>query len=49
MHIIFSEEELRWINKRTMGWPLKQDCPEKIKKSIEKKKEKLNKQKEGVR
>lgn len=46
MHIVFSEDELRWINTKTLGWPVKKDCPNKILKSILKKKALLEKQEE---
>lgn len=47
MHIIFTEQELKWINTQKFGWQIKKDCPPDIRKSIEKKKEKLDQQ--GVR
>lgn len=47
MHLLFSEEELRWIDVYKFGWPIKNGCPENIKKSIERKKKLLdNQQKE---
>lgn len=48
MHMIFTEEELRYIDTKQFGFPVKKDCPEKIRKSIEKKKRILDKQMEGV-
>ncbi len=44
MHIIFSKEELKWINTSTWGWEIKKGCPDSIRKSIEKKKYYLNNQ-----
>lgn len=44
MHIIFTEEERKWIYTERFGFPIKKGCPEKIKKNIEKKKELLNRQ-----
>lgn len=38
MHMIFSAEELQWINTRKYRWPIKKDCPSKIRLSIERKK-----------
>lgn len=38
MHIIFTEEERRWMEMRKFGLPIKENCPSDIKKSIEKKK-----------
>lgn len=48
MHIVFTEEELRWIKKDVFSWPLKNGCPSSIKKSIEKKKAILNNQEGGL-
>lgn len=45
MHMIFTEEEKRWINKRKFGWPIISNCPSNIKKSIQEKKQILNNQK----
>lgn len=42
MHILFSEKELEWIEKRKYGWPIKRGCPSEIRKSIEKKKKTLD-------
>lgn len=44
MHIIFTEEEKRWIDTKKFGWPIKEDCPEEIKKRIEKKKSAIDSQ-----
>ncbi len=40
MIMIYTEEELEWIDTKTMGWPIKENCPSDIKKSIERKMEK---------
>lgn len=48
MHIIFTEDEMKYINTKAFGWPIKDQCPDKIRKSIERKKELLNSQKKGV-
>lgn len=37
MHMLFTSEELKWIDTKTFGWPIKKECPEKIRKSIEQK------------
>lgn len=42
MHIIFSTEEMKWIDIRPFNWTVKSKCPEAIKKSIEKKLRILN-------
>lgn len=44
MHLIFTDEERMWCKTDEIGWPIKSGCPEKIKKSIEHKKEVLNTQ-----
>lgn len=49
MHIIFSEEEKKWIDTRTFGFPIKEGCPAKIRESINKKKAALDSQKDMVR
>ena len=38
MHLLLSAEERNWCKTNTMGWPIKDGCPDKIKESIEKKK-----------
>lgn len=38
MHMLFSAEELQWINTGKYRWPIKKDCPNKIRLSIERKK-----------
>lgn len=48
MHIIFTEDELKYINTKAFGWPIKDKCPDTIRKSIERKKELLNSQMKGV-
>jgi hypothetical protein len=42
--MIFIEEERIWIDTKTFGWPIKEGCPESIRKSIEEKKKKINEQ-----
>ena len=37
MHIIFSTEEMKWISMRPFNWTVKSECPEAIRKDIEKK------------
>lgn len=49
MHILFSEEEKKWIDTRTFGFPIKEGCPAKIRESINKKKAALDSQKDMVR
>lgn len=44
MHMIFTKEELVWIESDKFGWPIKRGCPQEIRKSITAKKEKLDKQ-----
>ena len=48
MYIVFSEEELEWIDKETFGWPIKPRCPKNVKKRIEIKKKTLDDQMRGV-
>lgn len=52
MHMMFSEEELYWVNTQVFGWPIKNGCPRKIKQSIERKKKMIDNQevtKNGIR
>lgn len=44
MHIIFTDEEKRWVNTKTFGWPIKDGCPDGIRKSINEKKKLLDEQ-----
>ena len=37
MTMMFSEDELEWIDKKPFHWTIKDGCPEELKKSIEKK------------
>jgi len=37
MHVIFTDEEKEWINMKPFNWTVKDGCPERIKKEIEKK------------
>lgn len=45
MHMIFTDEEKRWISMNVFGWPIKKGCPDSIRKSIEKKKKIIEQQK----
>ena len=45
MHIVFSEEEKRWIDKNLFNWTAKEGCPEDVRKSLEHKLKLLNKKK----
>ena len=47
MHMLFTDKEKEWIYVDKFGWPIKSGCPDDIKASINKKKEKINKQMEG--
>ena len=49
MHVLFSEEELEWVNKKTFGWPIKDGCPDTIRKAIRKKKQLIANQMNEVR
>ena len=48
MHILFSDEEKKWIELRVLGWPIKKNCPDKIRRSIEAKKKEIERQKDIV-
>lgn len=48
MHIFFTDEERKWIKIDTFGYPIKDNCPEKIKRSIKNKKRALNGQTEII-
>lgn len=37
MHMLFTNEELKWIDTKTFGWPIKRSCPKDIRENIEKK------------
>lgn len=41
MHMIFTEEEKKWIDKNKFGWPIIEGCPERIRDNIEQKKKKI--------
>lgn len=43
MTIKFSDEEKKWIIKDDFNWKLSKDCPDKLKKLLEKKLSLLNK------
>lgn len=47
MHVIFTDEEKRWIDRSSWGWLIKAGCPENIRKAIERKKQMIAKQKIG--
>lgn len=42
--LIFTEEELEWIDKIPYNWKIKKGCPDKLKKSIDKKLKELKKE-----
>lgn len=44
MHMIFSDEEKRWMDMNVFGCPIKENCPDQIMKSIKKKKDIIDKQ-----
>lgn len=44
MHMFFTEEELKWIDGKKFGAPVKKGCPESVRKSIEKKRKIINSQ-----
>ena len=44
MHMIFTDEEKAWIDKRAFGWRIKSGCPQDIRNSIEKKLEQIKNQ-----
>lgn len=51
MHLLFSQEELAWIDTKVFGWKIREGCPKDISDKIRKKLEILNNQKtkiEGV-
>ena len=48
MTIIFTDEELEWIDKKPFDWKIKEGCPKEIKDSIQRKLDLLNKQSETV-
>lgn len=48
MHIMFTEVEKQYIDTKKFGFPIKAGCPERIKKSIEKKKKLLDNQGVGL-
>lgn len=37
MHIIFTDEEQKYIDKKSFNWTIKENCPEGIKVTLEKK------------
>lgn len=49
MHIIFSEEELLWIDTRKFAWPIKDGCPDEVRVSILEKKKLLDSQMEEAK
>lgn len=44
MHLIFSEDEKVYIDTKNFGWLIKKECPQKIRKTIERKKKLLDEQ-----
>ena len=48
MTILYTDEEKRWIDMNKWGWPIKDGCPDNIKKEIERKKRLLDKQQDWV-
>lgn len=47
MHIIFTDEEMEWLDtSKTFMWKIKDRCPRRIKESLVEKMELLNKNKE---
>ena len=46
MHIIFTDEEMEWLDtSKTFAWKIKDKCPQRIKEDLSKKLELLNKSK----
>ena len=45
MHMLFTDEEREWMDTKKFGMPIKKGCPDKIRKSIEKKKRIIDSQK----
>lgn len=45
MHLIFSEEEKKWIKKETFNWTVEKNCPKELRKKINKKLEVLKSEK----
>ena len=37
MHLIFTDEEKEWIDKKPFNWTIKKECPKEIKEGLEKK------------
>lgn len=48
MTINFTEQELEWIDKKPFNWIVKNNCPDKLKKSIKRKLDTLYTKKQGV-
>lgn len=48
MTIRFTEEELKWIDKKPFNWTIKDNCPSSLKKDIMRKLEILYTRKQGV-
>lgn len=44
MHVLFTKQELEWVNTKAVGFPIKEGCPYSIRNSIEKKKHLINNQ-----
>ena len=45
MHMPFSEEEKRWIDRQPLNWKIKPGCPPEVRESITKKLKLINGQK----
>jgi hypothetical protein len=45
LHLIFSEEEKKWIKKEPFNWTTKKNCPKDLRKKIKKKLEILKSEK----
>lgn len=47
MTIIFSEDEMEWINKKPFAWKIKKGCPQSLKTKLQKKLDLLYKEDEN--
>lgn len=36
-HVLFTEEEMEWLDKKKFNWTIKKGCPKKIEHSLKKK------------
>ncbi len=48
MHIMFTDDEWKWMDTKKFGCPIKSGCPDNIRRSLKKKKELLKKQEEWI-